>query len=58
MTATEKHEDFLKKLTNLVDDFHKENKDLFIDDIDIVSGDDQDGTKILLGIRVKILVQP
>jgi hypothetical protein len=57
-TATEAHSEFLKELTELVAKFHEEHKDLFINDITIVDGIDGYGTKVLLGIKVEILVQP
>ena len=58
MTTTEKHEDFLAKLTKLLEEFHKDNPDLFIKDIDITYG--RDGFQRLhnLGTRVEIVVQP
>jgi hypothetical protein len=58
MTATESHAEFLKSLTDLVNKFHEEHKDLFINDIDIVSDSDPTGAKVVLGIQVRILAQP
>ena len=56
--ASKIHNEFLEDLTQLVDKFHKEHPSLFINDIDVVSGENTTGYKQLLGIRVEIRVQP
>jgi hypothetical protein len=58
MTNTEKHQEFVVRLTDLVKEFHEENPDLFIGDIDIHNGKLASGRLVLLGVSVHIQVQP
>lgn len=58
MTATEKQQDFQKRLIQLIQDFNKENEDLFVDDIELYKAEGSNLRRELLGVTVKILVQP
>jgi hypothetical protein len=58
MGTTELQKDFQSKLVALVEDFHTQNPDLFIADIQIHSGKMADLRQTLIGISVRIEVQP
>ena len=58
MEATVQHNEFTKKLKDLLTEFHELNPDLFVNNINIVTGTHPTGNKVCLGIQVEILVQP
>lgn len=56
--STKLHENFTKKLNDLIEGFNSDNPDLFIRDIDITYAEQGNGQKFYTGIRVDIVVQP
>ena len=57
-TPTDKHQELTKKIIETLLDFHKNNPDLFVEDIQIYSREIGEGRKILNDIDITIIVQP
>ena len=56
--TTKAHGEFTEELTSLIEKFHKDHPDLFVNEIDIKAGENILGYKTFLGLKVEILVQP
>lgn len=57
MSALTEKQDFLVKLEQLIKEFEDANPDLFIRDVDIVSGINGFGEPVHMGIRVEVVVK-
>lgn len=58
MTASDKHRELHGKLIGLLQEFHAENPDLFVNDIDVKWSELLTGHKVLMGMSVTIRAQP
>jgi hypothetical protein len=58
MSESEKHQEFLRELTKLLDDFHDKYPDLLIAGIDLELGTYPSRRQRIIGVRVEIKVQP
>ena len=58
MTATEKHNEFVKKFYDVLQEFHEQNPDLFVTAIHIRYEEYATRRKVLTGLEATIEVQP
>jgi len=57
-TATQKHQQLTTELIEIIEDFHKTNHDLFVENIKVHYKEAPTTRKIFCGLEVNITVQP